>query len=58
MNVEKLISHVTTYHKESILTKFRQLLISEASFLKDNGLHLVNNNIGENSADESSGTRD
>ncbi|SAM07877.1 hypothetical protein [Absidia glauca] len=41
MNVERLISHVTTYHKQSILTKFRQLLKSEASFLKDNGLTLM-----------------
>ncbi|KAI8329293.1 mediator complex subunit MED14-domain-containing protein [Chlamydoabsidia padenii] len=53
MNVEKLISHVTTYHKESILTKFRQLLKSEASFLKDNGLHLVDNNNEENLENES-----
>lgn len=55
MNVERLISHVTTYHKQSILTKFRQLLKSEASFLKDNGLTLMDNTAEEQS---SSGNRE
>ncbi|CAO3599157.1 unnamed protein product [Absidia cylindrospora] len=55
MNIEMLLLHITTYHKQSILGKFRQLLNSESAFLEANGLQLVDSLAEDNSTDISSG---
>ncbi|ORZ18119.1 mediator complex subunit MED14-domain-containing protein [Absidia repens] len=55
MNIEMLLLHITTYHKQSILCKFRQLLNSESAFLEANGLQLVDSLAEDNSTDISSG---
>ncbi|KAI8372823.1 mediator complex subunit MED14-domain-containing protein [Radiomyces spectabilis] len=43
LNVERLFAHITTYHAHCIIEKFRELLLSQHSFLKANGLCLVEN---------------
>lgn len=55
MNIEKLLLHITTYHKQSILDKFRRLLKTECTFLEANGLQLVDSHAEDNSTDMSFG---
>ncbi|KAI9482994.1 MAG: mediator complex subunit MED14-domain-containing protein [Benjaminiella poitrasii] len=42
LNIERLVLHVTNYHGKCIIDKFRETLISEKSFLEENGLNASN----------------
>ncbi|KAI8064780.1 mediator complex subunit MED14-domain-containing protein [Gongronella butleri] len=41
LNVERLLLHMTAYHRQSILDKFHTLLQSQAAFLEENGLLFI-----------------
>ncbi|EIE85708.1 hypothetical protein RO3G_10418 [Rhizopus delemar RA 99-880] len=44
LNAEELLLHVTKYHSKCIKDRMRQLLESQKDFLKENGLHLIEDN--------------
>ncbi|KAI9308076.1 mediator complex subunit MED14-domain-containing protein [Cunninghamella echinulata] len=41
LTVERLLLHITQYHKKSILKKLYKLLKSQAKFLVENGVYLI-----------------
>ncbi|KAG0985182.1 hypothetical protein G6F29_004223 [Rhizopus arrhizus] len=47
LNAEELLLHVTKYHSKCIKDRMRQLLESQKDFLKENGLHLIEDNSND-----------
>lgn len=49
MNIEQLVLHVTHYHSQCIIEKFRKLLRSQRLFLEENGLHVAEDEVDNES---------
>lgn len=47
LNAEQLVLHVTNYHGACIIKKFREVLLSQTTFLRENGLSLADSDSGK-----------